>query len=206
MQSQYQSDRFRAWVAPSSRDAFTLFVLEEVAHYRAGALDAQELLLRYEGLYGSMTDAYSYRGCVEEVRSPITDHRRSPDRLICPCWCQIFDEYADEMKGVSMDGSARRLLLCLTAMVGKFGLTSREKEYVTDTRYTYSYYGVTTAGTKFSFKKPPKPRAWCRLLLSELDVREVMGMNLKEELGDRHGWLGTGLAEVRANDCGCCAT
>jgi hypothetical protein len=40
---------------------------------------------------------------------------------------EIFDEKLEEVPPQSADGRRRLLYLCLTAMVGKFGQTSKEK-------------------------------------------------------------------------------
>ena len=119
----------------------------EIDAYLTGELDAPGLLTRFDGIAGCIQEAQ--RGWMEE----------------------IFEERLETLPSSNLELRLRRLVLCLTAMVGKFSQTSREKEYAVDNKYTYYYYGVTTSGTKYTFKKPPRPRSWCKHLVNELDMQ-----------------------------------
>lgn len=84
-------------------------------------------------------------------------------------------------------------------MVGKYGLTSSEKEYTSQYTNTYSYsyaYGGGTNPNSFTFKKPPRPTAWCFYCIERLDVAMLFDTSWFQLLGSTFFSAVTGLNEA----------
>jgi hypothetical protein len=107
----------------------------------------------------------------------------------------------------ALDEHATRLSLCLCAIIGSFGVTSQETEYVAaggGGGGMMSMMGMLAGGMgsmggldelKPRKKTPPKPRDWCWWVLRSLDVHAAFRIDLAELLGTgrvqdaRHGRL-----------------
>jgi hypothetical protein len=89
-----------------------------------------------------------------------------------------------------LDEPATRLVLCLCAIIGSFGRTSQETEYVSTGGGGVSSMGMMGSlgmmgndDLKPRKKVPPKPREWCWWILQQMDVDAAFRMELSEVLG-----------------------
>jgi len=213
----YREDRFRGWHQPQARicfrwllDRFIDKFLNETLHsdefweeqdqqqiqiveslgmnkFLKFSKHLQFLMNEFINLTNSTSECQ--RDWVEDIYD---DYLKQYFDLLSESVTSSLKEEEDDIIAAEIDkenlsDAYEALFLACTSMMGKFGVTSKEKEYVSTAYGAYSYNYNYNYGSTMRFKTPPRPtQMWCRWIYNDMNIKEWYSVRWGDILGKKY--------------------